>query len=77
MRLIDADALDIDSFPIGDDEDECVVVYTNIKNAPIIDAIPVEWLENSLKNSMDAQWHYAVRSVLHEWQEWQKEQEAR
>ena len=29
MRLIDADALDIDSFPIGDDEyedeDECVL----------------------------------------------------
>ena len=48
MRLIDADALDIDSFPIGDaeyeDEDECVVTYENIKNAPTIDAIPVVWL---------------------------------
>lgn len=44
MRLIDADALDIDSFPIGDDEDECVITYENIKNAPTIDAIPVVWL---------------------------------
>ena len=42
--------------------------------APTIDAIPVEWLENSFKNSMDAQWHYAVRTVQRVWQE---EQEAR
>ena len=44
-----------------------------ICDSPTIDAIPVEWLEESRRDSMNAQWHYAVAIVL---SKWQKEQEA-
>ena len=39
-----------------------------------VEAIPVKWLEDSCKNSMDAQWHYAVVTVLRRWREERQEE---
>ena len=76
MRLIDADALNktLQERIGSPTDDKLYEVNLCIIDAPTLDAIPVEWLENSFKNSMDAQWHYAVRTVQRVWQE---EQEAR
>lgn len=77
MRLIDADALKKEvefqqehMWP----EDLSYCIPKMIDEQPTIDAIPVEWLQESRRNSMDAQWHYAVATVL---SRWQQEQEGR
>ena len=41
----------------------------------IVDAVPVEWLEESRRDSMDAQWHYAVATVLLKWRQKQEAQD--
>lgn len=93
MRLIDADALfavvkghhDLYNGATNPTDkarrDENLQVMCDITDAPTIDAIPVEWLEDKMFNSTK-EVSVAAWRVLNEWhphdvQAWQKEQEAR
>ena len=81
MRLIDSDAL-LENQPKG-----CYRTSDWINNAPTIDAIPVEWLENKLATmfveAMGAGALYGDRigelakSINEVMKLWQKEQEGR
>lgn len=90
MKLIDVDALD-DAFTAlrwrgdellhwGDRPNWCLIgeeVEKLIADAPIIDAIPVEWLEDKeldYRTIGDKMFSDAFAVVI---SEWQKEQEAR
>lgn len=55
--------------------DDLYTVNLCIINAPAVDAVPVEWLQDKvIENGGQAEPHFAFMYVLHEWQ---KEQEAR
>ena len=57
----------------------CVVTVESINAAPTIDAIPVEWLREKIKEHTDEEgWQdYLANSFGLCVEEWQKEQEAR
>lgn len=60
----------------------CYLEYRgeDVQNAPTIDAIPVEWLEQQFYDNPNSQWAEKCRDVFTGWQKWQsmqKEQEAR
>lgn len=91
MRLIDADALqrhfeDMQRYDLcaanfmdhrGEPSTNWYCVEDALENAPTIDAIPVEWLEEQADYAR-SEWDYdtceGIRIVL---KAWQKEQEAR
>lgn len=72
MRLIDADAL------LANQPEGCYRTSDWINAAPTVDAIPVEWIEDMLR-----EWHKnkapfeAIGAVSGMLVRWQKEQEAR
>lgn len=77
MRLVDADALPI--VARGKNHHR-KYVFADITDAPTIDAIPVEWLEQQFYDNPKSQWAEKCRDVYtkwQKWQRWQKEQEAR
>lgn len=77
LRLIDADALD---YALGA-SDEDIYFHHMLEDAPTIDAIPVEWLEeHEGENISDSNGNiYGLRrlTVTEAVLIWQKEQEAR
>jgi hypothetical protein len=72
MRLIDGDALD---YALGASDEDIYCRYM-LEDAPTIDAIPVEWLDDKFMDlqNKDKALSRAAWLVLHAWQ---KEQEAR
>ena len=58
--------------------DECLQVMCDINDAPTIDAIPVAWLREKIKEHTDEEgWQdYLANSFGLCIEEWQKEQEA-
>ena len=82
MRLIDADALkqgfessDFDDDPFENVDNACRIV----NSYPTIPAIPVEWLQEKIKEHTDREgWQdYLANSFGLCIEEWQKEQEVR
>lgn len=85
MRIIDADALPNELFKkhVHDGEKLEPMLYFEdavkvVENAPTIDAIPVEWLREKIKEHTDEEgWQdYLANSFGLCIEEWQKEQEA-
>ena len=77
MRLIDADALD---YELGA-SDEDIYFHHMLEDAPTIDAIPVEWLEEhddeDIRDSGGNSYGRRKITVVEALLMWQKEQEAR
>jgi hypothetical protein len=76
VRLIDADALRQELLYI---EDIPTVTEFDIDNAPTIDAIPVEWLNERHRKCCeegDTDLMDAITVLCNEYHVWQKEQEA-
>lgn len=79
MRLIDADKLEY-SFVSDDDGDGDfpVVEEDDIINAPTVEAIPVEWLEDKeleYRTTGDKLMSDAFAVVIEDWKKEQKERE--
>ena len=86
MRIIDADALPSALFQkhVHDEEELEPMLYFEdavkvVENAPTIDAIPVAWLREKIKEHTDDEgWEdYLANSFGLCIEEWQKEQEMR
>ena len=77
-RLIDADALNKElQKRVGSPTDEKLYeANLCIIDAPTIDAIPVEWLEQQFYDNPRSEWANKCRDVYTGWVRWQKEQEA-
>ena len=69
VRLIDADAL------LENQPKDCCRTSDWINDAPTIDAIPVEWLDDRANDITRAPLYRRYAQMLMD--EWQKEQEAR
>lgn len=80
MRLIDADALR-EGFEAADFDDDpfenCDNAARIVRNAPTINAIPVEWLNDRIYDMKRAPlYRRYAEMLLMEWLQEQKEQEA-
>jgi len=88
MRLIDADKL-VELFTPYVSEDKKVIYQPrqikidDIKNAPTVKAIPIEWIKEYASNKifneemMDCYWHFWEEDVLKMIDVWEKKNECR
>lgn len=72
MRLIDADALNYVRVRIAHDDGtiggyNAVVPSSEIKNAPTIDAIPIEWILNHERMPKEGKGHDAIMDMIKDW----------
>ena len=71
MRLIDADKLTINCFCVN----RICVDGRTIENAPTVEAIPVEWIEDYVTDHWRTTKLYATNYVSEMVEEWVKENE--
>lgn len=78
MRLIDADKL-IELFSPFVSEDKKVVYQPrqlkidDIKNAPTVDAIPIEWIKQWMVDNWELECNYGIEGMIDDWEEEQNE----
>ena len=67
MRLVDADALE---YTLGSSDEDIYCRYT-LEEAPTVDAVPVEWLEEKLTNHPEIPYAVTdgINAVLDMWRE--------
>jgi len=67
MRLVDADALE---YTLGSSDEDIYCRYT-LEEAPTVDAVPVEWLEEKLTNHPEIPYAVidGINAVLDMWRE--------
>lgn len=75
MRLIDADALNLDyEVDMADDWKTAHEIANHIRYAPVVEAIPVEWLLNNIPND-SVMWEYNRKLIEYLVIGWREENE--